>query len=211
MLRFVGVRLFSLIPVLVGASIFAFALAHVAPGDVTSVLLGPYASQQDRAALQHELALDKPLPVQYVRWLGNAVQGDLGTSVQLQQPVTTVLWSKFKNTLLLGLATFAVAFVIGVGAGFVSALRGGTVVDRSVQGATAFFAYVPIFLLGVVLIYIFAVRLKVLPAGGMGPVAGGGGPGDARASRSSGRRDRGHPRCDHRAKLAHGRKDRTRR
>jgi peptide/nickel transport system permease protein len=168
-------RLAALVPVLVGASIFAFALAQIAPGDVTSVLLGPYATPEQRAALQHELALDQSAPVQYFHWLGNALQGDLGTSIQLQQPVTEVLREKFSATLLLGMTSFALALVFGLGAGLISALRYQRPVDRGVQAAVGFLAFMPVFWVGVVLIYIFSVRLGWFPAGNMEPVDGSGG------------------------------------
>ena len=167
-------RLIALVPVVIGASVFAFALAQVAPGDVTSVLLGPYANDEQRDALRAELALDQPAPVQYVHWLGNAVQGDLGTSIQLQQPVTEVLATKFSATLLLGGTSFVLALVFGIGAGLISALRYQRPVDRGVQAAVGFLAFMPVFWLGVVLIYVFSVRLGWLPPGGMEPVGGGG-------------------------------------
>jgi peptide/nickel transport system permease protein len=167
-------RLAALVPVLIGASIFAFVLAQIAPGDVTSVLLGPYATPEQRDALRHELALDQSAPVQYLHWLGNALQGDLGTSIQLQQPVTEVLQEKFSATLLLGSASFALALVFGIGAGLISALRYQRPVDRSVQAAVGFLAFMPVFWLGVVLIYVFSVRLGWFPAGNMEPVGGGG-------------------------------------
>jgi peptide/nickel transport system permease protein len=171
---FIARRLVALVPVLIGASIFAFALAQIAPGDVTSVLLGPYATPEQRASLQHELALDKPAPVQYLHWLGNALQGDLGTSIQLQQPVTDVLREKFSATLLLGTASFAIALVFGIGAGLISALRYQRPVDRGVQAAVGFLAFMPVFWLGVVFIYVFSVRLGWFPAGNMEPVDGSG-------------------------------------
>lgn len=174
MARYLGTRLLSVLPVLFGASVFAFLLAHLAPGDETSVLLGPYASPQARAALSHQLGLNEPLPVQYLRWLGRALRGDLGTSVQLQSSVSSVLATKFANTLLLGAASFVAALVLGLLAGFISPLSRGRWLDRAVQGTTALFAYIPVFLLGVILVYVFSIKLDWLPASGMGPSAGGG-------------------------------------
>ena len=167
-------RLIALVPVVIGASVFAFALSQFAPGDVTSVLLGPYANEEQRDALRVELALDQPAPVQYVHWLGNALQGDLGTSIQLQQPVTEVLTTKFSATLLLGGTSFVLALVFGVSAGLISALRYQGPIDRGIQGAVGFLAFMPVFWLGVVFIYVFSVRLGWLPSGGMEPVGGGG-------------------------------------
>jgi peptide/nickel transport system permease protein len=174
MSSFILRRLIALVPVVIGASVFAFALAEIAPGDVTSVLLGPYANPEQRDALRAELALDQPAPVQYAHWLGNALQGDLGTSIQLQQPVTDVLWTKFSATLLLGGTSFVLALVAGIGAGLISALWYQRPIDRAVQAAVGFLAFMPVFWLGMVLIYVFSVRLGWLPTGGMEPVGGGG-------------------------------------
>jgi peptide/nickel transport system permease protein len=176
MSSFILRRLIALVPVVIGATVFAFALAQIAPGDVTSVLRGPYATPEQRASLRQELALDQPAPVQYLHWLGNAVQGDLGTSIQLQQPVTDVLEQKFAATLLLGGTAFALALIFGVGAGLISALRWQRPIDRGVQAAVGFLAFMPVFWLGVVLIYVFSVRLGWLPTGGMEPPGGGGDP-----------------------------------
>ncbi len=174
MTRFIGRRLASMILVLLGASIFSFALAEIAPGDVTTTLLGPYATPQARAELRQQLALNEPIPVQYIHWLGRAVTGDLGESVELHEPVVDVIAQKFPNTLLLASASFVIALVFGLGAGLLSALRYGGASDRGVQAAVGFFAYMPVFWLGVMLVYVFSLKLHWLPSSGMGPVAGGG-------------------------------------
>ena len=175
-MRFVLGRLLAIIPVLIGASIFAFSLAHLAPGDVTSVMLGPYASPEQKGALQQQLALDKPLVVQYGRWLANAARGDLGDSVTLHQPVSTVLADRFSNTFVLAAVVFGVAFALGVAAGVLSAVRFGSKTDRSIHAGVAFMAYMPVFWLAVVLVYLFSFRLGWFPAVGSGPIEGGGDP-----------------------------------
>jgi len=168
--RFVAFRLLGVLPVLIGASIFSFLLAYIAPGDITTVLLGPYASPEERAALRSQLGLDQSLPRQYLTWLGNVLHGDLGTSIQLREPVLSVLGDKFANTLILGLAVFVLALVLGVGGGVLSAIHYGGIADRGIQGAVGVLAYVPVFWLGVLLIYVFSLRLQWLPSGGLGPV-----------------------------------------
>lgn len=165
-------RLLAIVPVLLGATIFAFALGHLAPGDVTSVLLGPYATQDDREALRAQLSLDRPLPQQYARWLERAIQGDLGESIQLQAPVARELNDRFWNTFILAATTFAVALVVGISLGVYTALRIDSRTDHLLQGGVAFFAYMPVFWLGVVLIYIFSFRLGWLPAVGSGAIDG---------------------------------------
>lgn len=174
MLRYFILRLVYIVPVLLFASMISFGLAKLAPGDITMTLLGPYASEKDRDALREELSLDQPVYVQYVRWLGRAVQGDLGRSIEMRAPVARILADKFKNTLILGLAAFTLAFVCGLGAGILSALKQSSFTDRSIQVMITFLATMPVFWLGLVLIYVFAINLRILPTGRMEPVAGGG-------------------------------------
>jgi peptide/nickel transport system permease protein len=169
-MRFLALRLIAIVPVLIGASIFSFSLTHMAPGDPVDVLLGPYASEDDRASLRSNLGLDEPLPVQYGRWIGNAVTGDLGRSIQMRSPVTSVLSERFVNTLRLGIPTFGLALFVGVAAGALAALRTDGLLDKSLQGLVIFAGTVPVFWLGLVLIYVFSIRLGWFPASGMGPI-----------------------------------------
>jgi peptide/nickel transport system permease protein len=172
--RYITFRFFAIVPVLLVASIVSFALAKLTPGDITITLLGQYATDADRQALRQQLALDRPFYVQYERWLARAVRGDLGMSIQMREPVAQVLAQKFKNTLLLGLVAFMLAFAAGVTTGVISAAKDRTIADRTIQTILAFLATMPVFWLGLVLIYVFAIGLHVLPTGGMGPAAGGG-------------------------------------
>jgi peptide/nickel transport system permease protein len=174
MLRYITVRVVYIVPVLLFASMISFGLAKLAPGDITLILLGPYASENDRQALKQELALDQPVYVQYARWLGRALQGDLGRSIEMRAPVSRILADKFKNTLILGFTAFLLAFVCGVGAGILSAVKQTSLTDRSIQVLITFLATMPVFWLGLVLIYVFAINLRLLPTGRMEPVAGGG-------------------------------------
>lgn len=174
MTRYITLRLAAMVPVLIGASMFSFALAKLAPGDVTTVLLGPYASEADRQSLRRELALDRPAYIQYAHWLGRALHGDLGRSIQMRAPVAQVLVEKFKNTLILGSTSFLLAFGVGLLLGIIAAAKPRTSVDRAIQVLTTFLATMPVFWVGLVLIYVFSVSLGLLPTGRMGPVAGGG-------------------------------------
>ena len=169
-MRSLILRLMAIVPVLIGASIFSFSLTHMAPGDPVDVLLGPYATEVDRASLRSDLGLDQPLPVQYVRWIGNAATGDLGTSIQMRSPVTSVLSERFVNTLRLGVPTFGLALIVGFAAGALAALRTDGLLDKSLQGVVIFAGTVPVFWLGLVLIYWFSIRLGWFPASGMGPI-----------------------------------------
>lgn len=172
---FLARRIAALVPVLIGVSIVIFLLMHLAPGDVTTTLLGPQATEADRAALRVTLGLDQPVPVQYARWVAQVAQGDLGTSIATTRPVAALILPRFLNTLLLTAASLALAMVIGYGAGLVAALRTGSVLDRLLTGATLLLGSTPPFWLGLVLVLFFALRLHWLPVSGMTDMAGDGG------------------------------------
>lgn len=168
-------RLAALVPVLAGVSVVIFLLMHLAPGDVTTTLLGPQATEADRVALRRTLGLDQPVPVQYARWVARIAGGDLGTSVATSRPVAVLIVPRFLNTALLAAASLALAIVIGYGAGLLAALRPRSVLDRVLTGATLLLGSTPPFWLGLVLVLFFALRLRWLPVSGMTDMAGEGG------------------------------------
>ena len=168
-------RLAALVPVLVGVSIVIFLLMHLAPGDVTTTLLGPQATEADRVALRRTLGLDQPVPVQYARWVARVAEGDFGTSVATSRPVAALIVPRFLNTALLAAASLALAVVIGYGAGLLAALRPRSVLDRVLTGVTLLLGSTPPFWLGLVLVLFFALRLHWLPVSGMTDMAGEGG------------------------------------
>src|ERR1700737_4031738 len=116
MVRYLSYRLGAVVPVLLVASVISFSLARLAPGDITLVLLGPYAGEADREQLRQQLALDGPMYVQYARWPLRALSGHPGMSIQMRAPVLQILLEKFGNSLLLGSASFVLAFGGGVAA-----------------------------------------------------------------------------------------------
>jgi len=168
-------RLAALVPVLVGVSIIIFLLMHLAPGDVTTVLLGPQATEADRVALRRTLGLDRPVPVQYARWVARVAEGDLGTSIATSRPVAALILPRFLNTALLTATSLTLAMVIGYGAGLLAALRPRSVLDRVLTGLTLLLGSTPPFWLGLVLVLFFALRLHWLPVSGMTDMAGDGG------------------------------------
>jgi len=172
---FLARRIAALVPVLIGVSIVIFLLMHLAPGDVTTTLLGPQATEADRVALRVTLGLDQPVPVQYARWVAQVAQGDLGTSIATTRPVAALILPRFLNTLLLTAASLALAMVIGYGAGLVAALRTHSMLDRLLTGATLLLGSTPPLWLGLVLVLVFALRLHWLPVSGMTDMAGDGG------------------------------------
>jgi peptide/nickel transport system permease protein len=168
-------RLAALAPVLVGVSVVIFLLMHLAPGDVTTALLGPQATEHDRAELRHTLGLDRPLPVQYGDWVGRTLSGDLGTSIATQRPVGSLVWPRFANTVLLTVSSLLLAMAIGYSAGLFAALHARSVFDRAAMTLTVVLGSTPPFWLGLVLVLFFALRLRWLPVSGMTDMAGEGG------------------------------------
>ena len=168
-------RLLGALPVLFGVSIVIFALIHLAPGDVTTALLGPQATERDRAELRHTLGLDQPLPVQYAKWLARTAAGDFGASIATQRPVLGLVLPRFANTIVLAASSLLLAMVIGYGVGFVAALRAGSLFDRCVMSLTLLGGSAPPFWLGLLLVLYFALSLRWLPVSGMQNMAGDGG------------------------------------
>ena len=168
-------RLIAVVPVLLGVSVVIFLLMHLAPGDVTTVLLGPQATETDRVALRHTLGLDQPLPVQYGKWLMRAARGDFGTSVATSLPVVALILPRFANTVVLAAAGLLLAIVAGYAAGFAAALRARSAFDRGLMTVTLVLGSTPPFWLGLVLVLYFALRLHWLPVSGMIDMAGNGG------------------------------------
>ncbi|KHJ54725.1 glutathione ABC transporter permease [Aureimonas altamirensis] len=171
-------RLLAAVPVLVGLSILVFAIMAMIPGDTALAILGSYATPENVARLNAQLGLDRSLPEQYLIWAGNLLQGDLGQSYILNRPVLDEVSERFSATLILAGTALVLASLLGILAGVVSAVRQFGWADRIVTFAVLIGISMPAFLLGLVFILVFAVRLRWLPASGMTAVYGGGGPGD---------------------------------
>ncbi len=164
----------QLVIVLVVVGVIAFLLIHLAPGDPASVMLGSNATQDQVDRLRQQLALDRPLPVQFAAWSSRVLQGDLGISHFAQKPVLQVLAQRAEPTLILTSMSILVAILIGVPTGIVAAIRRGGVVDQGALGLALLGASVPSFWLGLSLILFFAVRLGWFPSSGILPLASGG-------------------------------------
>jgi peptide/nickel transport system permease protein len=164
--------------VLFGVSSVVFLTLKLVPGDAAYVLAGPNASAEDIERVRQSLGLDKPVPVQYVTWLGRALQGDLGRSLELHEPVLSLVLSRYGNTLLLAVAAMVFAAVTGILAGTLAALRPHTLLDRAVMLVTLTANSTPSFWLGLVLILVFSLTLHWLPSSGMDSARGDGGPFD---------------------------------
>jgi peptide/nickel transport system permease protein len=170
MLAYVLRRILMLIPVLVGVTVVSFSLLHMVPGDPAEVLGGQEASKEDIERIRKEYGLDQPLPLQYIRFVGNAVRGDLGISIQSRHPVKELLLQRLGFTLQLALASILVAAALGLLAGIVSSTRQYSLFDTVSMLAALFGISMPIFWLGLLMILVFAANLRWLPSGGTGTV-----------------------------------------
>jgi peptide/nickel transport system permease protein len=159
-------RLLQIIPVILGVTLIAFSLIHLAPGDPVRTMLGQHATQQEIDETRAKYGLDQPLYVQYFIWLGDVLKGDLGRSILSHEQVTVEIASRFPNTIELAIAAMIFAILIGVVAGIISATKQYTVADYSVMGIALFGISMPVFWLGIMLMMIFGVFLGWLPIGG---------------------------------------------
>jgi peptide/nickel transport system permease protein len=173
--RYLARRLLALVPVLAGASVVVFLVLHLSPGDPAEIMLGSQATQEDLARLRADLGLTEPLPVQYVRWLGHVLQGDLGRSIWTKRPVLSEVLGRLGATLLLTGSALVLSTVGGIALGIVSATRRNSFLDRVSAVVSLFGASMPVFWLGIVLMVAFSLWLRWLPASGMFAPYGGGG------------------------------------
>jgi peptide/nickel transport system permease protein len=176
--RHIATRIAAILPILFGVSVFIFLLMHLAPGDVTSTLLGPMASDDAKAQLRIALGLDHSLPFQYFKWLGNVLQGDLGRSLTTTRPVTEMVLPRFVNTVILTVASMILAMAVGFGVGMYAAARSFSFFDRISMSTTLVVGSTPPFWLGLVLVLLFALDIRLFPATGMVNITGNGGIGD---------------------------------
>jgi peptide/nickel transport system permease protein len=166
MLRFVVRRLLLLVPILLGLSVLVFGWIHLLPGSPAEALLGERATPRAVAQIRHQYGLDKPLYVQYWRYLDTTVHGNLGTSIASTRTVTYEIGHRFPATAELALAAILFAVIVGVPLGFLAAKHYGTWFDNASLVASLVGISIPIFFLGLILKYIFAVRLHWLPSVG---------------------------------------------
>lgn len=171
MIRYVGFRLALLVPTLLGVLAVAFLLLYVAPGDPVLAMVGERADSATIARLRAELRLDDPLPVQFGRYVGRVVQGDLGTSYVTRRPILDDLLQRFPATLKLAGAAMAFAVLTGLAVGVYSAWRPGSWADRLATLAAYLGVSFPVYWVGLVLILVFAVSLRWLPPSGYGGLA----------------------------------------
>ena len=169
MLRYIARRLLVSVVVLWGVSTLVFAMMHMLPGDPVELMLARSGgSAATIASIRQQLGLDQPLAVQYARFFGNALQGDLGRSIATGMKVTDMIASQFPSTLELAVAGMAVALLLGVSLGMIAALKHNTWIDNACVAISVVGVSMPVFWLGLVLIQVFAAGLHWLPATGEG-------------------------------------------
>lgn len=172
MVRYIAGRALQLVPVLIGVTIATFLLLHLVPGDPARTLLGVHATDAEVAALRHEWGLDKPLPTQYVEYLARLLHGDLGTSITYQSPVGGLIVQALPVTLaMLGLGT-VFAVLLAVPLALLAATGVGRLRDQIIRVIPLFGLGMPPFWVGFVLLIVFAVTLRLFPAGGYGTTVG---------------------------------------
>jgi len=167
-------RLLLALPVLFGVSVLVFAVLHLAPGDPAAIMLGAQATKEDVVRLHRDLGLDQPLVVQYVRWMGHVLQGDLGRSIPLGRAVLPEVLLRFKATLVLTAGALLIAILLGLAAGIVSAVKQYTWLDRISMGVAVTGVSLPVFWTGIMLILLFALQLRWFPSSGMSSPYGSG-------------------------------------
>jgi peptide/nickel transport system permease protein len=166
MLRYVVRRLLLLVPILIGVSILIFFWIHALPGNPASALLGERATPELVKQYRQRYGLDKPLPVQYWKYLQTTLSGDLGTSISTRRQVTTEIKQRFPATIELAVAAMFFAIGLGIPLGFFAAKRHGGVFDNLTLIGSLLGISIPIFFLAIILKYLFAVKWHWLPSVG---------------------------------------------
>jgi peptide/nickel transport system permease protein len=173
MLAHIVRRIAATIPVMGIVALFVFSLLYIAPGDPAAVIAGDQASPEDIEKIRTGLGLDRPFLVRFGEWSWNILHADLGTSMFTGLPVTKLIAQRLEPTLSLMVVTLILAVTIAVPMGVVAAWKAGTWVDRSLMAFAVFGFSVPVFVVGYVLAYVFALQLDWLPVQGYTPLSRG--------------------------------------
>ena len=171
MLREVFRRLLATVPVMVVVAIGVFGLLHITPGDPAVIIAGDYATTDDIARIRTKLGLDKPFLTQVGIWFGQIARGDLGTSIFSGLPVTTLIGQRVEATAFLTLYAMVVSVLLGVPLGVIAAWNHGSIIDRVVMIFAVSGFSMPVFWLGFLLVWVFAITAGWLPVQGYVPIA----------------------------------------
>ena len=173
MLGYIGRRILATIPVMAVVGLFVFSLLYFAPGDPAAIIAGDQATPDDVARIRATLGLDRPFLVRFWEWSWQILHGDLGTSIFTNLPVTTMIGQRVQPTVSLMLVTLVFAIVVAVPLGVVAAWKAGSLIDRLVMGLAVMGFSVPVFVVGYMLAYVFALELGWLPVQGYTPIEQG--------------------------------------
>lgn len=164
-------RLLLSIPTLIGVTILVFLMIHFLPGDPAFFLAPPEATLEEVERIRKSLGLDRPLYEQYVTFITNVLKGEFGRSIITGHKVSELLWPAYMNTLILSVFAISISIILGISLGVLASLNPNTLLDQTVMSVSLIGVSMPVFWLGLLLIELFAVKLRLLPAGGSGSPA----------------------------------------
>lgn len=171
MLSFLGKRLGASLLIVIGITVITFLLSYFIPADPVRMLAGRSATQETVESIRHQLGLDQPLPVQYVKYLGRLAQGDLGRSYKQKTGVSELIASRMPATLLLMAGAIFFEILIGIPAGIYAAARRGKRADNCAMIASFIGVSAPQFVVGLLLLWVFSYKLSLFPLGGYGTLS----------------------------------------
>ena len=173
MVSYILRRVLSTVPVMAIVALFVFSLLYIAPGDPAAVIAGDQASPADVERIRQGLGLDRPFLVQFGTWFWRILHGDLGTSIFTNLPVSALIAQRIEPTLSLMVLTLVLTILVAVPLGVVAAWKAGSWVDRTIMAFAVFAFSLPVFVVGYVLAFVFALQFEWLPVQGYTPLAEG--------------------------------------
>ncbi len=173
MLAYIGRRLLATIPVMAVVAVVVFSLLRLTAGDPAAIIAGDNATSADVAAIRTRLGLDRPVAEQFVIWIGRVVRGDFGESYFFKKQISELITDRVEPTVALALTTLVLTIALAVPLGVLAAWKRDTWIDRSLMGFSVLGFSVPVFVIGYVLIYLFAIELRWLPVQGYQRLADG--------------------------------------
>jgi peptide/nickel transport system permease protein len=176
MFAYVLRRVLSTVPVMAVVALFVFSLLYIAPGDPAAIIAGDQATPADVERIRQSLGLDRPFLVQFGDWVWRLLHGDIGTSIFTNLPVATMIAQRIEPTVSLMVITLLLAVTVAVPLGVIAAWQAGTWIDRAVMAFAVLGFSVPVFVVGYLLAFVFALELDWLPVQGYTPIANGIGP-----------------------------------
>lgn len=176
MLGYIAQRVLAAVPVMGFVALFVFLLLRLTPGDPAAIIAGDAATPEQLARIRESLGLNDPIYVQFVNWIGNLLRGDFGTSILSGTPVIDMIASRMEPTISLALTTITLSVLIAVPLGVIAAWKQGTLIDRFVMLLSVVGFSVPVFVIGYLMISLFAMELKWFPVQGFRSITAGLGP-----------------------------------